>query len=205
MKAVRIPLLRLAVVALAVVPVGAASAAPPDPSTGGCGPAVINGTEADDRLYGISNDGSDQQIFGFAGDDLLDGLHGNDCLFGGEGDDYLTGGDGDGDDHLDGGPGKDDLDGEAGEDFLDGGSGNDVLESHSPIGRDTIMGGSGNDEILTHHARRIFGGGGRDLIKAGNQRRERIDCGKGRDVAYADRGRGRRDRVRNCERVIRTG
>ena len=199
------PSLALAVVALAGVPALAAAGAPPSPAASTCGPGIVNGTEADDRLFGISSEGTSQQIYGFGGDDLLDGLHGDDCLFGMDGDDYLLGGDADGDDLLDGGAGNDDLDGEAGDDLLRGGPGNDMLASHSPIGRDTLMGGAGNDEIITHHALKIFGGSGRDTIKAGNQRRERIDCGKGRDVAYADRGRGRRDRVRNCERVIRSG
>ena len=42
-------------------------------------------------------------------------------------------------------------------------------------------------------------GPGRDAINARNGRRERIDCGPGRDKARVDRS----DRVRRCERVSR--
>jgi Ca2+-binding RTX toxin-like protein len=78
--------------------------------------------------------------------------------------------------------GNDRLFGEAGNDRLFGGPGKDLL-----------VGGPGHD--------RFVGGCGNDVIKARDHvRRERIGCGAGRDVVYADK----RDVVaRNCERVHR--
>ena len=67
-----------------------------------------------------------------------------------------------------------------GDDCLHGGSGADRLEGGR--GKDVLAGGSGND--------RLAGGPGRD----------RIDCGPGRDVARVQPG----DRVRRCERVLRS-
>ena len=65
-------------------------------------------------------------------------------------------------------------------DVLLGRGGNDRIRAGA--GRDCVLGGRGND--------RLMGGPGRDFL----------DCGRGRrDVVRA----GRRDRVRNCERMIR--
>lgn len=63
---------------------------------------------------------------------------------------------------------------------IDGGSGRDRLTGGS--GADLLVGGAGNDDLT--------GGSGRDTL----------DCGSGRDVVRA----AREDRVRNCERVVRT-
>lgn len=110
-----------------------------------------------------------ETLRGTAGDDRLLGLGGNDLLKGLAGADCLYGGTGS--DRLEGGTGNDDL---------NGGSGNDVLRGDK--GTDGFRGNAGNDRII-----------------ATDGRRERIDCGKGRDTATVDR----RDRVRGCERVRR--
>ena len=84
----------------------------------------IDGSAADDRLFGLSGrdeiDGGagNDQIFGGQGADDLDGERGNDSLFGGAGNDLLNGGSGD--------------------DLLTGGEGNDIFEFYRSSGRDTI-------------------------------------------------------------------
>jgi len=63
-----------------------------------------------------------------------------------------------------------------------------------------LDGGPGNDRITGgYDADRLHGGPGRDAIVAVDGRRDRVDCGPGRDTALVDRI----DRVRNCERVRR--
>ena len=78
------------------------------------------------------------------------------------------------------GAGRDRLRGRSRDDCLDGGSGDDVLD-----------GGRGAD--------RLFGGGGDDVL-IGGRGRDVLDCGPGSDVAHVTRG----DRVRGCERVVRS-
>jgi Ca2+-binding RTX toxin-like protein len=58
-------------------------------------------------------------------------------------------------------------------------------------GRDCLRGGKGHDALL--------GGTGRDAIRAADGTRDRVDCGRGRDLAFADL----EDSVRRCERVKR--
>lgn len=83
------------------------------------------------------------------------------------------------------------LNGLAGNDILRGGAGNDVLRGGA--GNDLLIGGPGRDTML--------GGAGNDVIRARDGQRDRVDCGTGRDVVYADR----RDVVaRDCERVKRS-
>ena len=60
-------------------------------------------------------------IYGTAGDDLLEGLGGNDSIYGYEGADTLNGGGGD--DRLYGREGADTLNGGSGDDFLSGDDG----------------------------------------------------------------------------------
>ncbi len=79
-----------------------------------------------------------------------------------------------------GGPGRDRISGDLGNDLLSGGSGNDRLD-----------GGEGRN--------RYFAGGGNDLVDAANGRRENVNCGRGRDRVWADRG----DRLRFCEAIFR--
>lgn len=178
----------------------------PQPKPGNCA-NLTQGTSANDTLEGT---GAGDRLVGLAGDDRLTGGASGDCLYGGEGEDLLTGGDGNdflsgeaardiltggigndalfggnGNDSLDGGPGHDRLYGRNGNDVLSGSTGNDVL-SGGP-GRDTISGGSGTNRILS--------GSGNDVVNSANGKRERINCGPGRDRVRADR----RDVLSGCE------
>jgi hypothetical protein len=58
-------------------------------------------------------------------------------------------------------------------------------------GADCLRGGRGRDAL--------FGGAGRDTIRAADGTRDRVDCGRGRDLAIADPD----DSVRRCERLER--
>jgi hypothetical protein len=93
-------------------------------------------------------------------------------------------------DHLTGTAFADILNGFGGNDVLRGVGGNDRLDGGP--GNDILFGGAGLD--------RLFGGRGNDTIHAQDGRRDTVDCGAGRDTAYADRI----DRVAtNCEVVHR--
>ena len=145
---------------------------------------ALRGTQAGDRLYGLG------------GRDRLSGLGGRDCLYGGAGSDRLIGGIGS--DRLAGSSDKDRLAGGSGSDRLVGGSGNDHLTGGS--GNDRLSGGSGSDRLNGGRGRNRYAAGtGRDIVNARNRRRDRVDCGPGRDIARVDRF----DRVRRCERVRR--
>jgi Ca2+-binding RTX toxin-like protein len=190
----------------------------------------FTGTTGNDTLTGTA--GGDT-IFGLAGNDVLSGLAGPDCLDGSSENDRLSGGSeadrlsaGSGRDRLSGDAGADRLSGAAGNDRASGGSGNDRASGGGGRdriagggGRDRLSGAAGNDRISGDAGNdRISGGGGRDRLAAGggrnrlsggsgndllniaNGRRDVANCGGGRDTVRADR----RDRVRNCERVIRT-
>jgi Ca2+-binding RTX toxin-like protein len=93
-------------------------------------------------------------------------------------------------DRLTGTAGADVLYGLGGNDVLRGGKGNDVL--YGGRGNDVLDGGPGLD--------RLYGGPGTDTLRARDGRRDVVDCGPGRDVAYVDRI----DRVSGCERVVRS-
>jgi Ca2+-binding RTX toxin-like protein len=134
------------------------------------------GTSAAERLRGTS---AGDRLFGLGGGDLLSGLAGADCLLGGRGADRLRGG-----------PGADRLSGGVGNDRSSGGP-----------GADRLLGGAGNDRLRGGPGRnRYAAGAGKDTVDARNHRRERVDCGPGRDSASVDRS----DRVRRCERIRRT-
>jgi Ca2+-binding RTX toxin-like protein len=137
------------------------------------------GTPGDDRIDGTA---SGDSLFGLQGNDVLNGQANDDCLFGGVGSDRLSGAAGDdrllGDDANDAVPGNDRLFGNAGNDLLVGGP-----------GRDRLRGGAGRN--------RLRGGSGNDRLNALNGRRDRVNCGKGRDTARVDGF----DRVRGCEQV----
>src|SRR5829696_1374215 len=139
------------------------------------------GTPDDDRIDGTA---LGDNLFGLQGDDVLNGRANDDCLFGGVGSDRLSGAAGDdrliGDDAGRAVPGNDRLSGNAGNDLLVGGP-----------GRDRLRGGAGRN--------RLRGGSGKDRLNAVNGRRDRVNCGKGRDIARVDSF----DRVRRCERVRR--
>jgi Ca2+-binding RTX toxin-like protein len=73
------------------------------------------------------------------------------------------------------------LRGGAGDDTLDGGDGSDRLIGGS--GKNLLMGGAGNDRFSVRDGKR-----------------DRVDCGPGKDTVSADR----RDVLRHCERVRRS-
>lgn len=96
--------------------------------------------------------------------------------------------------------GNDVIDGLAGDDCLSGGGGSDRLVGGT--GNDELNGGSGNDRLVGGSGKNRYSSGeGNDSVSAANRRRETIDCGSGRrDKARVDRN----DRVRRCERVVRS-
>ncbi len=137
------------------------------------------GTDASEVIQGTS---FGDRIVALGGDDRSDGLRGADCLLGGAGGDRLTGG-----------PDHDRLSGDSGNDRLSGGDGDDSL-----------LGGKGNDRLSAGEGKNsLSGGSGNDRINAVNRRRDKVNCGSGRDVATTDRA----DRVRGCDRrrVVRFG
>ncbi|HEX6652526.1 MAG TPA: calcium-binding protein [Thermoleophilaceae bacterium] len=141
-------------------------------------------------------DGTDlgDNLFGLQGDDVLRGGRNDDCLFGGAGSDRLIGGPDDdrllGDDSETGVAGNDRLLGKGGSDLLRGGAGNDRIKGGA--GNDRLDGGPG--------VNRLRGGSGNDRLTAVNGKRDLLNCGPGRDRAWADGV----DLVRGCERVRRT-
>jgi Ca2+-binding RTX toxin-like protein len=148
------------------------------------------GTANADRMTGTS---LGDNLFGLQGNDVLVGRGFDDCLFGGLGNDRLAGSRGNdrllGDDPGSGVPGRDRLSGDSGNDLLSGGPGRDILR-----------GGRGNDRLVAGGGHnRLLGGRGNDRLKAVNGKRDRVDCGRGRDRARVDVF----DRVRGCERVRR--
>ena len=132
-----------------------------------------------DTLSG--SDGNDELRAGPNGDTLL-GQGGNDELVGEKGDDTAWGGEGD--DNVRGAADTDTLFGGAGADRLFGGPGNDRIVALAAIdvqlpGGDYIRSGRGNDVV------RVRDGDG-----------DRVLCGPGSDIVYADF----HDKVKpNCE------
>jgi len=124
----------------------------------------LMGSEFGDTL---TDDTSDNEIFGLGGDDLINSRGGTDSFDGGEGSDTVayvdTGfvtvdlednsanrGDATGDtftsiEHLFGTDNSDDLFGDANDNFLFGGGNNDDLNGRA--GNDTLRGGAGNDAL----------------------------------------------------------
>ncbi|MDQ4049130.1 MAG: FG-GAP-like repeat-containing protein [Actinomycetota bacterium] len=154
---------------------------------GGLGPDRMAGNLGADRLRGGSS--GDRLIGGF-GDDRLHGQSGADRLNGERGRDRINGGSSN--DVISAGSSGDRVAGDQGGDRINGNSGNDSLSGNS--GKDRITGSTGSD--------RISGGSGGDRIAARDGRRDRVNCGTGRDSVVADSI----DVVsRNCERVSRRG
>jgi Ca2+-binding RTX toxin-like protein len=175
------------------------------------GADVLNGLKGDDCVFGVA--GADQ-AFGATGDDLVAGGAGADRLDGGEGDDRLVGNGGN--DRAVGGRGRDRVSGGAGNDVLSGGTGRDRLVGDagddrltSGAGNDTLSGGAGRDRLSAGAGADVLRGGagantllaglGNDTVDVRNGRRDTVDCGAGRDSARADSV----DRLRRCERVTR--
>ncbi len=131
-------------------------------------------------------------IYGTYTVDWIDAGGAGDTIFGGDGNDQLLGDTNgtngtlwDGPDVIFAEAGDDYLQGDGGSDWLLGGAGNDYIDAdeHSSAnpGTDTVEGGGGSDKI---HA----DDGSKDVI----------DCGKGQDTVFFDRGL---DKVADdCER-----
>jgi acid phosphatase type 7 len=158
------------------------------------GDDVLKGTPGNDVICGL---GGNDRIFGNGGDDIISGGDGNDRLSGGPGRDRIVGAAGN--DRIRGGPAADVLFGGRGRDALFGGGGNDAL--YGNYARDVLFGQSGNDTVVGGGgSNRLYGDAGNDLLdSSGNGRGgDRVDGGKGRDTAEADRG----DRTRSVERRV---
>ncbi|WP_241090048.1 calcium-binding protein [Pseudomonas viridiflava] len=143
--------------------------------------AVVT-TDGNDNVWGYATDDilngglGDDNIYGQAGNDTLQGGAGADSLSGEAGDDILLGGTGN--DYLYGGAGTDQLSGGEGADYLTAGEGNDSLSGDA--GNDTLYGDSGNDQL--------DGGTGNDYLTGGD----------GSDVYRFNRGWGQ-DSINNYD------
>ena len=112
--------------------------------TGTTGPNILSGdTEWREDLGQFVTAPTVDEIFGLAGDDIIDGYFLGDTLWGDEGDDIVRGGDGN--DSLTGLAGNDIFGGGGGDDLISGAGGNDTL--YGGEGDDTITGGTGQDWI----------------------------------------------------------
>jgi Ca2+-binding RTX toxin-like protein len=164
------------------------------------------GTPEDDTMYGTA---LTDNMKGSYGNDLIYGRGGDDNLGGGIGHDTLRGGSGadeinafTGNDTAYGGPGADTLAGsddwfevvEAGvDDHLYGGDGNDWMIGYD--GNDTMLGGDGDDTIIASDKLQ-------DPIDRPIRWKDVVDCGKGHDVVFFEKGL---DTVRRCEEKILIG
>ena len=166
-----------------------------DRARGGPGADLMLGGTGADRMAGRS--GGDR-VRGHAGGDRISGAGGRDRMTGDGGRDVITGGSSR--DRIWGGPAGDRISGGSSGDRLSGGPHADRIAGSS--GNDSVRGDSGGDRLSGGTGRdRLSGGSGDDRLAARDRRRDRISCGKGRDVVLADR----RDWVAgDCERVRRT-
>lgn len=105
-------------------------------------------------------------------------------------------------DKLLGTKGPDRISGKNGRDRIVGRGGGDCLRGGG--GADRLVGGPGHDEIRPGRGPdRIRAGLGDDLVSSARGGRDRIDCGRGDDVAVIN---ARKDRAaRNCEQVTKRG
>ena len=139
------------------------------------------------------NDGINDKMFGYGGDDSLGGGSGDDTIYGGYGNDTLKGGDGK--DYLYGEAGNDYLDGWTGNDYLNGGDGHDKLLGY--YGNDTLFGGDGNDSLYGEADNDyldgwnghdyLSGGSGHDTL-LGYDGNDTLNGGSGSDVLKGERG-----------------
>ena len=84
--------------------------------------------------------------------------------------------------------GNDELLGESGNDRVDGQDGDDDLFGGK--GNDRVVGGAGADEL--------FGAAENDTVLARDNRRDVVECGRGTDTVFFDRGT---DKIQgDCER-----
>jgi len=149
-------------------------------ASGQYGPALIDGTDADDTIVG--SDGDDTISAG-PGDDTICGAAGDDSIAGDEGSDAIRGDTGD--DDLDGGAGRDTVVGDGGNDTVAGGPGNDYL-----------VGGSGDDVMISADDGTAFDGWDDTEVGPGNP--NEVDKVNGGDD-FDDCLFGGGDEVNNCE------
>ncbi|MEM6612706.1 MAG: calcium-binding protein [Cyanobacteria bacterium P01_C01_bin.72] len=129
------------------------------------------GTPGADTLSGRRFGNSNDFLYGYGDDDLLNGRRGNDELYGDRGPTEVPTGIA-GNDTLNGGRGNDKLYGDGADDLLNGGSGNDSLDGG--IGFDTLLGGTGDDFLVGgqrgNHIEidELTGGSGEDVFAFGN-------------------------------------
>lgn len=136
---------------------------------------VLTGS-GDDHLTGTPDA---QQLFGGAGDDVIEGAGGDDSLHGEAGEDTLRGG-----------PGADAIYGGTDADAIDGGTDADQIDAGS--GDDEVTGGAGIDLA--------FGGGGADVLRMRDDAVDQtVHCGDDADRAVIDAG----DPATACETVDR--
>jgi Ca2+-binding RTX toxin-like protein len=180
----------------------------------------IDALGGDDTLHG---NGADDVLRGGEGGDTSYGNLGDDRHFGGPGQDFLSEGGPEGEDFMAGGDGNDEMEGGGEADTLTGGSGNErgavetratrrrgdvscfrgfCAEMFGDEGPDTLKGGEGKDYMEGEQGRDVLNGGsGADVLDAVNEdtgQRDKVVCGKGRDVVFANPN----DRVADsCERV----
>ncbi|MFQ1699919.1 MJ1477/TM1410 family putative glycoside hydrolase [Loktanella agnita] len=117
----------------------------------------------------------------------ITGTNGKDELWGGAGDDVMNGkgkadvmAGGNGNDEMYGGNGADELFGNAGDDTLDGGRGNDYMEGGS--GADNLLGGRGRDTLLGGNGDDYLEGGSGHDILSGGRGDDELSGGKGDDT-----------------------
>jgi Ca2+-binding RTX toxin-like protein len=165
-----------------------------DLGVGGAADDTIHGGDDHDDIYGDTggtSSGSNDTLFGDAGQDSVAGGQGNDNIDGGAGDDNnvvggpgadtVNGGDGN-DGFVAGGPGDDTVSGGAGDDSVygdcngscgSGAAGNDIVNGDA--GNDQVYGEAGNDTV--------HGGDGDDFVKGDNNNSQ-----NGNDQLFGDAG-----------------
>lgn len=148
----------------------------------------VFGSQFKDFLLG---DGTANQFYGWAGDDVIDGRGGDDFINGGYGNDWINGGDGDDtlyggdtdpfyndDDTIYGGNGADLIFGGLGHDQIYGESGGDRM--YGGLGNDRMNGGGDNDEVVGDRGNdQMSGGSGGDFVSGG----------EGNDLLFGETGR----------------
>ncbi|WP_199250063.1 calcium-binding protein [[Phormidium] sp. ETS-05] len=108
--------------------------------------------------------GTDDNLVGSAGDDVINARNGNNRVDGGAGNDVLLAGNDA--DYITGGAGLDQILSGPGEDYLDGGDDDDVMLAGT--GSDRLYGGAGNDKLFGEQGDDyLFGDGGVDTLTGG--------------------------------------
>ena len=149
--------------------------------SGGVGDDVIVGLGGDDTING---GGGADTICGGPGKDNIRGGLGNDLIFGDAGADKIEGNDGD--DTIFGGEGSDWIRGYNGNDWVDGGPGVDIIQGND--GEDELYGGEGNDRIAGGRHADLIGGDAGDDYLYGNDGNDSISGDADADTIYGGSG-----------------